>query len=58
MSLTIKRWGKINNNFVGFEVLMEVSTKMAVFWVAAPRSVAEAYQRYRDLYYHHLQCDK
>jgi hypothetical protein len=27
--------------YVGFEVLMAVSTKMAVFWVVAPCSVVE-----------------
>jgi hypothetical protein len=32
---------------VGFEVLTAVSTKMAVFWVVAPCSLAEVYQRFR-----------
>jgi hypothetical protein len=32
---------------VGFEVLTAVSTKMAVFWVLAPCSLAEVYQRFR-----------
>jgi hypothetical protein len=33
--------------FVGFEVLTAVSTKMAVFWVVAPCSLVEVYQRFR-----------
>jgi hypothetical protein len=32
---------------VGFEVLTTVSTKMAVFWVVAPCSLVEIYQRFR-----------
>jgi hypothetical protein len=32
---------------VGFEVLTAVSTKMAVFWVVAPRSVVEVYRHFR-----------
>jgi hypothetical protein len=32
---------------VGFEVLTVVSTKMVVFWVIAPSSLAEVYQRFR-----------
>jgi hypothetical protein len=32
---------------VGFEVLMAVSTKMAVFWVVAPCSLVEVYRRFR-----------
>jgi hypothetical protein len=32
---------------VGFEVLTAVSTKMAVFWVVAPCSLVEVYQRFR-----------
>jgi hypothetical protein len=31
---------------VGFEVLTAVSTKMAVFWVVAPCSLVEVYQRF------------
>jgi hypothetical protein len=31
---------------VGFEVITAVSTKMAVFWVVAPCSLVEAYQRF------------
>jgi hypothetical protein len=31
---------------VGFEVLMAVSTKMAVFWVVVPCSLVEVYQRF------------
>jgi hypothetical protein len=33
--------------FVGLEVLTAVSTKMAVFWVVAPCSLVEVYQRFR-----------
>jgi hypothetical protein len=36
-----------NSVGVGFEVLMVVSTKMAVFWVVAPCSLVEVYQRFR-----------
>jgi hypothetical protein len=32
---------------VGFEVLMVVSTKMAVFWIVAPCSLVEVYQHFR-----------
>jgi hypothetical protein len=32
---------------VGFEVLTAVSTKMSVFWVVAPCSLVEVYQRFR-----------
>jgi hypothetical protein len=32
---------------VGFEVLTAVSTKMVVFWVVAPCSLVEIYQRFR-----------
>jgi hypothetical protein len=32
---------------LGFEVLTAVSTKMAVFWVVAPCSLVEVYQRFR-----------
>jgi hypothetical protein len=35
------------NKCVGFEVLTAVSTKMAVFWVVAPCSLVEFYQRFR-----------
>jgi hypothetical protein len=34
-------------HFVGFEVLTAVSNKMAVFWVVAPCSLVEVYQRFR-----------
>jgi hypothetical protein len=33
---------------VGFEVLKAVGTKMAVFWVVAPCSMVEIYQRFRE----------
>jgi hypothetical protein len=32
---------------VGFEVLTAVSMKIAVFWVVAPCSLVEVYQRFR-----------
>jgi hypothetical protein len=32
---------------VGFEVLMVMSMKIAVFWVVAPYSLVEVYQRFR-----------
>jgi hypothetical protein len=32
---------------VGFDVLTAVGTKMAVFWVVAPCSLVEVYQRFR-----------
>jgi hypothetical protein len=32
---------------IGFAVLTAVSTKMAVFWVVAPCSLVEVYQRFR-----------
>jgi hypothetical protein len=34
-------------DFVGFEVLTAVSTRMAAFWVVAPCSLVEVYQRFR-----------
>jgi hypothetical protein len=37
------------NEQVGFEVLMAVSTKMAVFWVVAPCSLVEVYQRIKNV---------
>jgi hypothetical protein len=39
-----KRTKKIKG--AGFEVLTAVSTKMAVFWVVAPCSLVEVYQRF------------
>jgi hypothetical protein len=38
-----KQW----TDLVGLEVLTVVSTKMAVFWVLAPCSLVEIYQRLR-----------
>jgi hypothetical protein len=38
---------KITKILVGFEVLTAVSMKMVVFWVAAPCSLVEVYQRFR-----------
>jgi hypothetical protein len=35
---------------VGFEVLKAVRTKMAVFWVVAPCSLVEVYQRFSPDY--------
>jgi hypothetical protein len=43
---------------VGFEVLMAVSTKMAVFWVVAPCSLVEVYQRFRGPCCLHHQGDE
>jgi hypothetical protein len=37
----------IGISIVGFEVLMAVGTKMAVFWVLVPCSLVEIYQRFR-----------
>jgi hypothetical protein len=34
---------------VGFEVLTAVSMKIAVFWVVAPCSLVEVYQRFRAI---------
>jgi hypothetical protein len=39
----------LGTSLVGFEVLTAVSTKMAVFWVVAPCSLVEVYQRFRGL---------
>jgi hypothetical protein len=43
---------------VGFEVLTTVSMKMAVFWVVAPCSLVEVYQRFRGPCCHHHQSDE
>jgi hypothetical protein len=43
---------------VGFEVLTAVSMKMAVFWVVAPCSLVEAYQRFRGPCCLHHQGDE
>jgi hypothetical protein len=40
---------------VGFEVLTAVGTKMAVFWVVAPCSLVEVYQRFRGPFCLHYQ---
>jgi hypothetical protein len=42
---------------VGFGVLTAVSTKMAVFWVVAPCSLVEVYQRFRGPCCLHHQGD-
>jgi hypothetical protein len=44
-------------HFVGSEVLTAVSTKMAVFWVVAPWSLIEVYQRFRGPCCLHHQGD-
>jgi hypothetical protein len=36
-----------SSNYLGFEVLTAVSTKMAVFWVVAPCSLVDVYQCFR-----------
>jgi hypothetical protein len=47
-SVNLEGFGlRYRDNFVGFEVLATVSTKMAVFWVVAPCSLVEVYQRLR-----------
>jgi hypothetical protein len=45
-------------NYVGYEVLAAVSTKMAVFWVVAPCSLVEVYQRFRRIccLHHQDEC--
>jgi hypothetical protein len=43
---------------VGFEVVTAVSMKMAVFWVVAPCSPVEVYQRFRDRCCLHHQGDE
>jgi hypothetical protein len=40
---------------VGFEILTALSTKMAVFWVVAPCSLVEVYQRFRGPCWLHHQ---
>jgi hypothetical protein len=42
---------------VGFEVLTAVSMKMAVFWVVAPFSLVEVYERFRSPCRLHHQGD-
>jgi hypothetical protein len=46
------------NNKVGSEVLMAVSSKMDVFWVVAPWSLVEVYQRFRGPCCLHHQGDQ
>jgi hypothetical protein len=41
---------------VGFEVFTAVSMKMAVFWVVAPCSLVELYQRFRGPCYQTTRC--
>jgi hypothetical protein len=45
-------------SYVRFHVLKAVSTKMAVFWVVAPCSLVEVYQRFRRTYCLHHQGDR
>jgi hypothetical protein len=47
LSGTVFEHGNLSFVKVGFEVLTAVSTKMAVFWVVAPCSLVEVYQRFR-----------
>jgi hypothetical protein len=53
-------WGNIQTflYWVGFEVLTAVSMKMAVFWVVAPWSLVEVYQRFRGPCCLHHQGDE
>jgi hypothetical protein len=53
----IKFTGCTIMNYVGFEVLTAVSTKMAVFWVVAPCSLVDVYQRFRGPCCLHHQGD-
>jgi hypothetical protein len=46
-----------STDWLGFEVLTAVSTKMAVFWVVAPCSLVEVYQRFRGNCCLHHQGD-
>jgi hypothetical protein len=60
--LTVRVVASYNNplkskHSVGFEVLTAVSTKMAVFWVLAPCSLVEVYQRFRGPCCFHHQGD-
>jgi hypothetical protein len=48
----------LKHYYVGFEVLMAVSTKMAVVWVVAPCSLVEVYQRFRGPCCLHHQGDE
>jgi hypothetical protein len=49
-------WAKLN--LVAFDVLIAVSMKMAVFWVAAPCSVVEIYCCFRGACCLHHQGDQ
>jgi hypothetical protein len=50
-------YSRNNNNHIGFEVLTAVSTKTDVFWVVAPCSLVEVYQRFRGPCCLHHQTD-
>jgi hypothetical protein len=49
---------EVYKNLVGFEVLTAVSMKFAVFWVVAPCSLVEVYQRFRGPCCLHHQGDE
>jgi hypothetical protein len=40
-------------NYFGLEILTAASMKMAVFWVVAPCSLLEVYQRFRGICYNY-----
>jgi hypothetical protein len=44
----VMRYSEVIFNYIGFEVLTAVSMKIAVFWVVAPCSLVEVYQRRPD----------
>lgn len=46
------------NEHVGFDVLTTVSPNSAVFWVLAPCTFVEVYQRFRDSRCLHRQGDE
>jgi hypothetical protein len=48
----------VTDMYVGFEVLTAVSMKIAVFWVVAPCSLVEIYQRFRGPSCLHHQGDE
>jgi hypothetical protein len=47
----------MSKEYVGFEVLTAIGTKMAVFWVVAPCSLVDIYQRFRGPCCLHHQGD-
>jgi hypothetical protein len=50
-------WNSKIHYRVGFQVLTAVSMKMAVFWVVAPYSLVQVYQRFRGPFCLHHQGD-